>query len=784
MNQNEKRRRKYVCEVSDRHYRRLRKEETEKLLIKGQLAFLSEENSIENTSSETPKDIDLTVRKDSNIFVAGEPSTKIAKIDDVVSDLKQPVASVLCASPASYETNDDLMNQNETLNISTKIDKIIDSEFLKFLEITEEDIVNDLRYSDDESDEEEVYDESKCEMNSSVDPVGEFINSTIFTTESTREERDRSDLLCEAISLRFKDVLSLWAVKKGIPHNAVTNLLHDVREEIPLLSMPLDSRTLLKTPKNKAPIKHIKNGKYLHFSLLKCIQKIIKRRISNNDSNKKVDLMVGGDGAPVGNSSEQTLWLLYCADKDERIVEMIGIFCGSSKPDDPNEFLQSFVDEAKNYVKNGVEINGVLIEVLIYVLIFDGPAKSYLLGTKHHSGRYSCSKCTIVGDTTRGMHFPGECGEARTDEKFANNEYMGTYQQKNTVLKEIPRLGLVTNVVLDPMHLVYLGVMRKLLFIWIASILHKIKVEYINAMSQKLLSLRNYIPYEFARKPRSLQYIKLFKATELRTICMYSGPIVFHGCLVPDQYVNFLELHISITILNHPVMSKEKSYLDYAEQLLKSFVNHFEQIYGKDYVTFNVHNLLHLTGDSRNYGTLEEFSAFLFENYIGFVKKLIRKGDLILEQIYARCVELENVYEAKNVKKNQIQISHEHKRGPLPSNFENVKQYEVLKCDQFKLNCCDGKNNYILIDNEHIINVLNIVKKNSEIYVIGKKMIKIGDLYEIPNFKSSYLGIYKVRHDERSVIELWKFNQISAKCMILPFEDNFVTLPILHTYKC
>ena len=71
---------------------------------------------------------------------------------------------------------------------------------------------------------------------------------------------------------------------------------------------------------------------------------------------------------------------------------------------------------------------------------------------------------------------------------------------------------------------------------------------------------------------------------------------------------------------------RKKDYVDYAEKLLTKFVNDFEILYGAEYVTHNVHNLLHLTNDTRKYGILEEFSAFTFENFIACIKRMIRKG--------------------------------------------------------------------------------------------------------------------------------------------------------------
>lgn len=109
------------------------------------------------------------------------------------------------------------------------------------------------------------------------------------------------------------------------------------------------------------------------------------------------------------------------------------------------------------------------------MLVCDVPAKSYVLGTKGHNGFYSCSKCQIKGQTLsskegskkKTVYFPGESSEKRTDQDFKDNKYLGTYQNKATIFNEIPNFGCISKVPLDYMHLVCLGITKKLLLAWL-----------------------------------------------------------------------------------------------------------------------------------------------------------------------------------------------------------------------------------------------------------------------------------------------------------------------------
>jgi len=64
--------------------------------------------------------------------------------------------------------------------------------------------------------------------------------------------------------------------------------------------------------------------------------------------------------------------------------------------------------------------------------------------------------------------------------------------------------------------------------------------------------MQQYIPQQFSRKPRSLSEFKLWKATELRLLLLYTGPVVMDEFLLPDVYSNFLYLSVAIRLLLCP----------------------------------------------------------------------------------------------------------------------------------------------------------------------------------------------------------------------------------------
>ncbi|KAK0148197.1 hypothetical protein N1851_012082 [Merluccius polli] len=103
-----------------------------------------------------------------------------------------------------------------------------------------------------------------------------------------------------------------------------------------------------------------------------------------------------------------------------------------------------------------------------------------------------------------------------------------------------------------------------------------------------LPALRNYIPSEFARRPRALAERCRWKATELRQFLLYTGPVVLRGVLQPQIYDNFMLLSVGVYILASPKYFMEMNEL--ANTLLVSFVEHFGQLYGESFgfITFMV----------------------------------------------------------------------------------------------------------------------------------------------------------------------------------------------------
>lgn len=162
----------------------------------------------------------------------------------------------------------------------------------------------------------------------------------------------------------------------------------------------------------------------------------------------------------------------------------------------------------------------------------------------------------------------------------------------------------------------------------------------IDFLANRLTTLQNYCPREFARIPRELDKYHTFKATEFRQLLLYTLIVVSPGIIRGDYYNHFLLLHASIRVLLNDC-SPEKN-LDFAENALKNFIIDVENIHGLQFLTYNAHGLLHLVSDYKSYGSLHSTSAFTYENSIRLCRPFIRKPDQPLQQIYKRLQEQTN----------------------------------------------------------------------------------------------------------------------------------------------
>lgn len=319
----------------------------------------------------------------------------------------------------------------------------------------------------------------------------------------------------ERMENHFLHGLRQWAITYNIPHNSLSKLLSLLKTLPVHANLPNNPKTVLRTPR-KICLQNIEPGVYTHFGLQFAIEKLISK--VDITTLLSIELLINVDGLPLSKSSNSQLYPILCSlFKYPNNISVIGIYHGYEKPASANDFLTDFVKETVELVNNGFIFEGRVLPFKIKGFICDAPAKSYISYCKGHAGFYSCTKCTQKGKYIKGrVSFLKNNSAKRTDDSFCN-KLQPEHHNGISILENISNFGMITNFPLEYMYLICLGVVRKLLNIW----LHgkpslKLSNESITKISDLLFSIRSYVPNEFVRKTRSLNEVKHWKATEFR----------------------------------------------------------------------------------------------------------------------------------------------------------------------------------------------------------------------------------------------------------------------------
>lgn len=572
----------------------------------------------------------------------------------------------------------------------------------------------------------------------------------------------------------FKEDLGIWAIECNVPNITVNKLLNVMKkyETINTKDLPRDTRTLLATPQRpRINIRDVHPGHYYHFGLGAGIL-----RYATTDS-CEIKIAIGIDGLPLSKSSNGQFWpiLAFIINTTKKVFP-VGVYYGTAKPCDSNDFLADFISEAKELIVNGIVVNGVLKKVSVDVFVCDAPAKAFLLKIKGHSGFSSCTRCIQEGEYFKNrVCFPylDQKPNERTHDAYINMLYEEHHTGEISRLIELSGLDLVHSFSLDYMHLVCLLWLHK------GPLVVRLHSRNVKKLTSSLLDLKPYIPSDFVRKTREIQEVCRWKATELRLFLLYIGPVVLKNIVNEDAYTNFMALHVSMLVLLSP---DYQQYVNYSKQLLNYFAQTFEMIYsyGRQHISHNIHGLTHISDDYERYGPLDNCSVFVFENFMKELKSKVRKHDKPLEQIINRYNEVYYNEIQKNVSQNlkQYITSKPHTDGPLINNIVGV-QFKKLQIGHIKLNIAVGKESFFLTNSGEVAKCLNIVQSQNHIIIIGRIFESKSALYKNP-IDSKLLNIFIVDSPSKN-LKHWNYFEISKKVMLLTHNNILIAMPLIHT---
>ena len=586
--------------------------------------------------------------------------------------------------------------------------------------------------------------------------------------ESVRPDSDDDSVSSMENQGEINDEIKSWALNHDINLSALGSLLTILKDRFPTL--PTDPRTLLQTS-TQYNIQELGGGLYYHFGL----QKNLKIKLSANPifagQRNQLLIQMNIDGLPVFKSTNDQFWPILGRIEESPCDKpfVIGLFYGKSKPTNVNQYLEQVVEEISTLQTIGFHHNGKQYFVNVSTVVCDAPARSFVKRVKGHSGYYGCDKCITKGAWLKKVTFPELDAPLRTDENFNEMRYDKHHHGVSPFMDV--RIGMVTQFPLEYMHLVCLGVVKKLLTLWQRGPLQRrIGSRAVNEISEEMIGLRNFIPREFSRRPRSIKEVDRWKATEFRQFLLYTGPVVLRGKVESVLYKNFLILFVAMHILVNPLYQR---YNNYAEELLVEFVQQFGDIYGADQITYNVHGLVHLAKDAQQFGCLDNISAFTFENHMTTLKRMVRKPTNALQQVIRRISEKQ---EATSENPEAPVLKKEHHNGPLLAENLLCTQYKEVHSKNFTISLLD-KDQCVMIGNDIAV-VRNILFYDEEIHILYQKFRTLVDFFDYP-LNSSTIRVHRASN-LREALQVANLNNVQTKCVMLPYRDDYIIIPFAH----
>ena len=314
-------------------------------------------------------------------------------------------------------------------------------------------------------------------------------------------------------TIELRQFLAEWVTSQGISGCSTNLFMKGLRSlqhqgDAFTSSLPSDIRTLLRTPR-QVPVQQMDNGGiYYHFGLEKGIQDRLAL-MELNHLPSDVQVFVINDGIPLSKSSRSELWACCGHIRGEQQPFPIALHHSQGKPACPNQYLKKTVGEANKLRREGIVHRGRNLAVKIVGFCNDAPARSFICGISGHTGYYSCPKCRTSGryftepGRRRGrVVYPDMDAALRSHQLFTDRENPEHHNQR-TVLEDLIGIDMVVDFPHDYMHLVCLGVMRKLLRHWTRRSTYNyiITQDQVDEISKRLVDLRNIIPVGFLGIP-------------------------------------------------------------------------------------------------------------------------------------------------------------------------------------------------------------------------------------------------------------------------------------------
>lgn len=379
------------------------------------------------------------------------------------------------------------------------------------------------------------------------------------------------------------------------------------------------------------------------------------------------------------------------------------------------------------------------------------------------------------------MSFPHIDAEKRTDTGFRNRANP-EHHREYSIIEELPINMIDDFVTSDSLHLLHLGVMKKLLLIWLGE---SDKFEFrwtkddIMKMDNLLTKCNEDMPADIHRAVRTLNCIKFWKGTEFCLILQYVGIVILKQTLREKDYLHFLKLYCAVILCSN---NKYLKFLNLAKILFEEFIEEYIELYGINSIGSNVHNLSHIVEDVKRFGNLTKINTYPFENALFGLK--LRTCNRPLEQISRRILEHNLDYREPVVLSCILQNENNDPEFKylIESNEKDSQCYKQISLgsDSF-LSSRKFGDKWFLTNDDKIVEFNFATKREGKIVLNGTGIRKAENFFTDP-FSSKNINIYMAESENNELSNrYYDLKNVKAKMMCLHYGDKLVFSPLLHT---
>ena len=131
-------------------------------------------------------------------------------------------------------------------------------------------------------------------------------------------------------------------------------------------------------------------------------------------------------------------------------------------------FLVETVEEVNSLIIAGIPCNDLTRNAVLKSVVCDAPATAFVKQTTQYSGYEGCDKCTTRGTWIGKMTFQSLDDPLRTDTAFRNRDHSGHHKGLSPFQTLRPdAINMVSGFPLDYMHQTCLGLVKRLILIWL-----------------------------------------------------------------------------------------------------------------------------------------------------------------------------------------------------------------------------------------------------------------------------------------------------------------------------